>query len=356
MLISGGDEIAIRFVPESAVWLESLSLRTIFLNEIVSTGLSQNEPRNVIISLTTDVNGMPGTPIVENFLHQFQRSFGNLKQETIVFHDYHQGEIELREPFFVVVSNDNIDSNYFGIGMDSMMTVSETYTNFTQNNSQETNWQAMETASISGSTMSGWNAMCRVSVVSPTSYVEDNSLSPVFSHDHATLNLELSLPFSIDTLASGIVSILPSGAFIEAHPVYHQGTLAVSMPLEVGDVYTTHVHLVKDDQEFAIDTLLTWALPLAGSFELIQNFPNPFNRSTTLPYIILKPGDVKVQVFDILGREQRTISVEHAQPGAHKVELNLSGYPSGVYFCRVEYRSNNTRNIEHDVVKLLLIK
>jgi len=345
--------VAIRFDPETTVWLESLSLRTIFLNEIMGTGISDTEPRDLLIQIAEDNDGQPGDLIIDSHYHQFQRPLGNLRQETISLHGYYQELSERKEPFFIILSNDSDDSNYFAIGMDSMHAISETHIN---DNMINASWQSLETTTIGLNPMSGWNAMCRVSVVPKTEYINNQFLSPAFSHDYSNVNLELSLPFPVDTLTSGVVARLPSGFLVDPTTNFQSSTITAAIPLEVGGSYSVSVHLVSDDQGKAIDTVFTWEVPVPGSFQLAQNYPNPFNTGTTVPYIILEPGDITVRIFDILGREQKQLIVDHVQSGVHELELDMTGFPSGVYLSRVEYRKQRDQRMEYDVVKLLLIK
>jgi hypothetical protein len=43
-------------------------------------------------------------------------------------------------------------------------------------------------------------------------------------------------------------------------------------------------------------------------YNLFQNYPNPFNPSTTIRYSIIKPDVVRIRIYDILGREVKTLS------------------------------------------------
>jgi photosystem II stability/assembly factor-like uncharacterized protein len=70
-------------------------------------------------------------------------------------------------------------------------------------------------------------------------------------------------------------------------------------------------------------------------FSLSQNFPNPFNPKTTIKYDIAKLGDVKLIIYDILGREITTLVNEPLQPGTYETEWDASNYPSGVYFYKL---------------------
>jgi len=89
---------------------------------------------------------------------------------------------------------------------------------------------------------------------------------------------------------------------------------------------------------------------IAENFSLSQNYPNPFNPSTQISFSLPKAADVKLVVFDILGREVITLVNEFKQAGNHSIEFNASTLSSGVYFYRLV-----TDNFT-DTKKMLLIK
>jgi len=72
-----------------------------------------------------------------------------------------------------------------------------------------------------------------------------------------------------------------------------------------------------------------------SSFSLSQNYPNPFNPTTKIKMEIAKLGDVKLVVYDILGREVDKLVNENLKPGTYEVEFNGSKYASGVYFYKL---------------------
>jgi Secretion system C-terminal sorting domain/Kelch motif/Galactose oxidase, central domain len=72
------------------------------------------------------------------------------------------------------------------------------------------------------------------------------------------------------------------------------------------------------------------------AYSLSQNYPNPFNPSTVIKYSLPKAGLVKLVVFDILGREVRTLVNEVKTAGIYSVNFDASSLASGVYFYKVE--------------------
>ncbi|MCB9206008.1 MAG: T9SS type A sorting domain-containing protein [Ignavibacteriales bacterium] len=97
---------------------------------------------------------------------------------------------------------------------------------------------------------------------------------------------------------------------------------------------------------------------IPAQFTLEQNYPNPFNPSTTIKYSIPNNtvmlnsfqhlnnseipnqvrddnANVKLIVYDILGREVAILVNQKQKPGNYEVELNASNFTSGVYFYRL---------------------
>jgi len=86
------------------------------------------------------------------------------------------------------------------------------------------------------------------------------------------------------------------------------------------------------------------------SYSLSQNYPNPFNPTTKISFSLPKNSDVKLVVFDILGKEVATLVNDYRTAGTHQVEFNASNLASGVYLYRIE--AGEFR----DVKRMMLIK
>ncbi len=126
-------------------------------------------------------------------------------------------------------------------------------------------------------------------------------------------------------------------------------------PIAVDDVYrfTTNSNFIVqvEDEE------------IPDEFELFQNYPNPFNPTTKIKFSIPTSPQtpllskergrgevVRLKIYDILGREIRTLINQSLSPGFHEVEFNASGLPSGVYFYRISYAGKSVTK------KLMLLK
>jgi hypothetical protein len=68
------------------------------------------------------------------------------------------------------------------------------------------------------------------------------------------------------------------------------------------------------------------------NYDLKQNYPNPFNPVTKIEYQISKPGNVKISVYDISGKEIKILINEIHTPGVYQVNFDGTNLSSGVYF------------------------
>jgi len=74
---------------------------------------------------------------------------------------------------------------------------------------------------------------------------------------------------------------------------------------------------------------------MPDKFLLYQNYPNPFNPSTKIKYELAEESKVKLQVFDILGKEIKILVNENQKAGGYEVILNAGNLASGIYFYRL---------------------
>jgi len=74
---------------------------------------------------------------------------------------------------------------------------------------------------------------------------------------------------------------------------------------------------------------------LPQSYNLTQNFPNPFNPSTLIEYSLPEEGFVSLKVYNLLGEEVITLVNENKKAGIYTVKFDGIGLTSGVYFYRI---------------------
>jgi hypothetical protein len=101
-------------------------------------------------------------------------------------------------------------------------------------------------------------------------------------------------------------------------------------------------NILKDKKGDEIVTVIT--------YRLLQNYPNPFNPSTVIDYEIGKSVDVKLTVYDVLGKEISILVNEKQRVGNYSVEFNAGNLPTGVYFYKLQAGEFS------DAKKMLLIR
>jgi acyl-CoA thioesterase I len=83
-----------------------------------------------------------------------------------------------------------------------------------------------------------------------------------------------------------------------------------------------------------------------ATWTLSQNYPNPFNPSTTLEYSVEKECFVSLKIYDLLGREIKTLVQEVIPAGIHSVRYDATGLNSGMYLYRINAgRFHQTRKM-----------
>lgn len=112
-------------------------------------------------------------------------------------------------------------------------------------------------------------------------------------------------------------------------------------PLEPGELRLYTSVKLPDPEPDLLSEVELINTQVVEEYDLKQNFPNPFNPSTEIVFQIVKPGIVKLKVYDILGREVMTLVDEELNNGTYTVpwfgENNLGEQlSSGVYFYRIE--------------------
>lgn len=91
-------------------------------------------------------------------------------------------------------------------------------------------------------------------------------------------------------------------------------------------------------------------LLIPDEFSISQNYPNPFNPSTTINYQLPIAGNVKISIYDALGKNVGTLVNKSQNAGNYNIEWNAANLPSGVYIYKIEAGSFTSTK------KMMLIK
>ena len=79
---------------------------------------------------------------------------------------------------------------------------------------------------------------------------------------------------------------------------------------------------------------------IPADYKLSQNFPNPFNPSTTIKFDIPESSHATLKIFDEMGKEISSLVNDNLNPGSYEVKWDGSNFSSGAYFVRFESGNN----------------
>ena len=108
------------------------------------------------------------------------------------------------------------------------------------------------------------------------------------------------------------VMFTPANLTVEVSDTVHR--------VDMGETYN-----VNADDEANINT-----------FELMQNFPNPFNPSTQIEFTLKESGQVTLKVYNLLGKEVSTLVDGKLSSGIHSAKFDGSNLNSGVYLYTIK--------------------
>lgn len=110
----------------------------------------------------------------------------------------------------------------------------------------------------------------------------------------------------------------------------------------LAEAYINGRHFVSD--------ILNVKDELPETYVLLQNFPNPFNPTTTIKYAVASTRHVQLKIYDVLGNEVAVLVDEEKSPGNYHVEFDASKFSSGVYICRL------TTDSKTQSIKMMMMK
>lgn len=92
----------------------------------------------------------------------------------------------------------------------------------------------------------------------------------------------------------------------------------------------------KEAENICVETGVKNSEKAPDAYQLGQNFPNPFNPETSVIYYLPQKSRVILKIYDITGREIRTLKNEWQGAGEHSVKINSQNMTSGIYFYRLQ--------------------
>lgn len=130
-------------------------------------------------------------------------------------------------------------------------------------------------------------------------------------------------------------------------------TITATFVSSSGDTSTQNFYVV------IVPTAVKEGAIREGGYKLSQNYPNPFNPQTEISYNLSVSSQVAVDIYDVEGREVRSLVDAYQPPGAHYVMWNSldnhgNSLPSGTYFYRITV--SNEKGSWSRTKKMVLLK
>lgn len=189
-------------------------------------------------------------------------------------------------------------------------------------------------SSLTGFTTTGWTTVYSGTYKPNGTGLRYINLPQPYFNWNGTSNLLIEICFnnSVYTQNSNVYSSPAVGM------TYHNHT---DLPTGDGCVNITTGALQPNRPNICITTQIYSGVNnnsglIPDKYYLNQNYPNPFNPVTKIKYGLPKQGFVSLKIFDLLGREIKTIVNEQMNAGEFIVDFNGSELSSGTYFFRLE--------------------
>jgi hypothetical protein len=115
--------------------------------------------------------------------------------------------------------------------------------------------------------------------------------------------------------------------------------------------YSYRLKQIDHDGAFVYSQAVQVTIAVAKVLALSQNYPEPFNPSTTIQFTVPNDGRATLKVYNAIGQEVATLFNDDAAAGViHQVQFNGSNLASGMYFSRLEFGG------KMQMKKMLLLK
>jgi hypothetical protein len=167
-------------------------------------------------------------------------------------------------------------------------------------------------------------------------------VSPKEDHDTTSVNMIAKLPdgsFSLGKISSEL-----NKEYLYKFPVLVNGS------------YTFIANYQSTDGGVTYSDQIEWSIEIPDGFDLSYNYPNPFNPSTTIPFILLEEATIEWEVFDVIGRKVMEVPPKVFSSGEYSQEFNLSGLASGMYLARAILKRERDKTPKFRTQKIMLIK
>ncbi len=166
----------------------------------------------------------------------------------------------------------------------------------------------------------------------------------------AMCDIHACYPPNVDTIpptsySSGVIDTVSVHFYDTLHTTGY-GTITV----RVENAANTSQYIVQTFGATSFPIGIKQLSTVVKEFSLSQNYPNPFNPSTKIDFTLPKTEVVFLRVYDILGREVKTLVNESLNAGEYQVDFDAKNLSSGMYYYSLRAGDNVS------VKKMVLVK
>ncbi|MBI9073066.1 MAG: T9SS type A sorting domain-containing protein [Melioribacteraceae bacterium] len=130
-----------------------------------------------------------------------------------------------------------------------------------------------------------------------------------------------------------ITGLVPGTYSVVSDDVNFLSEEITEITVDYSDNLTQKINLsMSDDQVTAVDDNNN----IPSAYSLDQNYPNPFNPATSISFNIVQNGNVKLEVFNILGQKVVTLLNKDMSAGYHRINFNAANLSSGIYLYSIK--------------------
>lgn len=176
-------------------------------------------------------------------------------------------------------------------------------------------------------------------------YIRANS--PNIAIGRPAIRLESTVP----GVGVGVIGLFADGS-AQSNMILNESSTTQELQTEWkwNELIDLHIAVVNTNRSRTADYTLTLESALPEENILARNYPNPFNPTTRIEFSLKSPEEVRLDIFDSIGRRVSTLINEQMNEGFHYVDFDGSGLSSGVYFYRIK---TNEQTITQ---KMVLVK
>lgn len=99
----------------------------------------------------------------------------------------------------------------------------------------------------------------------------------------------------------------------------------------MGTNLLSEIEIVGDAALVSVPSQQAPVIP--DAYQLCQNFPNPFNPSTSIKYYVSRSGHVSIHIYNVMGQRIATLLDAHVLEGIHELHWIPKDLASGIYYC-----------------------